>query len=101
VTAAEVLKQELDIAAGFGTGHWAERALDALKAAGYAVVELPKPAEDVDKGYLAHFFAPANGNWVRLRWSKDIVVDGNWYRPDEARDVAAALLAAVEAAEAS
>jgi hypothetical protein len=64
------------------------------------VVTLPE-AEPLDDGYIAQFYAPANGNHVRLRWSKDIVVDGNWYDADQARDVAAALLAAANAAEAS
>lgn len=98
MSAAEFLANQLETRFG-NTTTWAQHILDELKAAGYAVVELPKPAAEVGEGYLAHFFAPANGNSVSLRWSKDIVVDGNWYRPDEARDVAAALLAAADAAE--
>jgi hypothetical protein len=76
---------------------YADHLVREIAAAGYSVVKLPKgegrPGEEFE------FYAPANGNHVRLRWSGDIVVDGNWYRADEARDVAAALLAAAAAAE--
>lgn len=72
--------------------------LEALKAAGYAVMELPKPSEPDDEGYTTQFYAGADCSYVRVRWSKDIVADGLWYRSAAARDLGAALIAAAEAA---
>lgn len=52
---------------------------DALKAARIAVVELPEPDEST--------------------FSNAVVYDQDWHNPSEARSLAAALLAAAEAAE--
>lgn len=39
--AEDVIKKELDQAAGFGTGNWAARVLDALDAAGFTLTPGP------------------------------------------------------------
>lgn len=76
----------------------AAAAVQALKAAGYAVVKLPESSHTDDSDTV--FWGDSIP--VRVRWSNDIVVDNSvWIRSGEARSLAAALLAAADAAEAS
>jgi hypothetical protein len=103
MSAAEVVKDSLDRMAGFSTGVWASEALDALKAAGYAVVELPGPstqksATDDENG---------SQSWDYPHGSVTVFDDGTieWGQfhhshPWKLTAAAAALLAAADAAEA-
>lgn len=82
----------------FNTDH-ARRAVDALTAAGYAVVKLPEPADeepfDEGEGYGTKSFNWGQGSTVLATfpngrvWDEDADLD-----PDQAHELAAALLAA-------
>lgn len=84
--------------------HLAELQLDALKAAGYALVELPSQCI-VPTGWGDDCLGawPANGcDDPVSAWPKRQVAtpDDKWIDPSDARSLAAALLAAADAAEA-
>lgn len=71
---------------------------DALKAARIAVVELPEPDESIYDGDRFAFHNETHCD-VRVTFSNAVVYDQDWHNPSEARSLAAALLAAAEAAE--
>ena len=75
----------------------AEAILAALRER-YAIVELPKPLEPDDECSSVVFHAADACMTVRVRMG-EIIFDTGWYRPKEARSLAAALLAAADAVE--
>lgn len=75
--------------------------LAALKAARIAVVDLPQPNSTSDGRYFAGWDVLGDPDSVRLDCFGHVEdADGATYEPDEAREFAAALLAAADAAEA-
>ena len=74
----------------------ADRVLDALKQAGYTVVALPKPAEMGRFYYRGLNFVHADSDGLVITDRGTTFGDA-----DEAREMAAALLAAADAAEES
>lgn len=79
-------------------GEHATRILDALKAAGWVLVELPEPARELEGRHLA-IWDVGDHDHVRVDVFRHIAYDGMQFEIAEARDLAAALLAAVNAAE--
>lgn len=77
--------------------------LDALKAAGYAVVELPKPvAEHVGDGDGTEWETGIpDGLVTSYTTPPEVFIDSDSLRIDQARALAAALLAAAAATEAT
>ncbi len=103
-SAEEVIKQELSTARSFDTNEtWAKRVLSALQSGGYAVVKLPGQCI-VPTGWgedcLGAWPTTADDDPVSA-WPKRQVAtpDDKWLNPADARSLAAALLAAAEAAE--
>lgn len=104
MSAAEVIAKAMHDAYEYdANGADSKDILDALKAAGYAVVELPKPnccAEDLQIARAA---------WIDLAGGTECVAvvddevnlkaDAGYYSPAEARSLASALLAAADVAE--
>jgi hypothetical protein len=78
----------------------AARVLSALRDSGFAIVELPEPDDDHHDG-IAFWWQSAevgaNGDMVITQL--DPGSEAIWFNPDVARGVAAALLAAANAAE--
>ena len=76
--------------------------LDALKAGGYVVVDLPSPSSTSDGRYTAGWDVLGGHDWVRVDcFGRVEDAGGATYSPDEAREFAAALLAAANHAEAT
>lgn len=118
MSAAEVLAQHTAVEyVGDGvwwcrckTVHNPQHVLDALNAAGYAVVELPKPHENWDGSLTAwpviqHWLGrPDRNGEVSIRPSDGRISATSVSNPcscaEDARSLAAALLAAADAAEA-
>jgi hypothetical protein len=74
----------------------------ALQADRIALVKLPEPdPEPWDECDLANYTAQLAHTTIRIHHSGDIIHDNTWYTPAEARDVAAALLAGADQAEAN
>ena len=85
--------RELDISMPFG-----EAILAALKAAEIELVELPESGAEVrHEGDLFAFPNETHCD-VRVTWSRQVVYDNDWMAASEAQSLAAALLAAANAA---
>lgn len=79
----------------------AQHVVDDLTGSGYAVIELPEPNSTSDDRYTAGWDVLGDPDSVRLDCFGQVVdADGATYSPDEAREVAAALLSAANRAEA-
>lgn len=79
----------------------AAQALAALHAAGYAVVKLPEVDEgQVDTWHDCAVHLDTNGDYVLQEDDMDLGTGIIWHTPAHARLVAAALLAATDAADA-
>lgn len=93
MSAADVIAKAMHDAYQYdANGADAKDILDALAAAGYAVVELPKPVVGNDWDWCAVLSPEA---------IDDLITESGLLTPEEARTKAAALLAAADAAEAS
>lgn len=101
MSAAEFLAEQLETRYGTTTT-WALHILDEFKAAGYAVVELPKSDGQDDDGqeYFGDFGIRVDHTGRGTRYPR-IYISGRPSDPEAARREAADLLAAADAAEAA
>lgn len=86
-----------DCGCAINADDWPEHVLSALRSAGYAIVKKPAPNSE-------------NGDWIDMTLGDErVLVAGDevkmvapacYYSASEAREIAAALLAAADAAEA-
>lgn len=72
--------------------------VDALKAAGIALVELPQPGTELFDGWKVLYDGAPEEMYVEQ--GKVCISGGDSFSPDNARQLGAALLAAADAAEA-
>lgn len=97
-SAAQVIAEEtsspIERASGFPSIQRGEHVLERLAAAGYAVVKLPEAIGTLSGGELVYY-----GNLVGVP-GVCVWFNGDDWSPGEARDLAGALLAAAQAAEA-